>query len=192
MDHQPHLIAFRISSIPAIIAGVTVGSVLLVALATLLFLFLRRRRNMRSRPRVLIDDMDDDFGKSNKFRRNRSRNDLPESHRLEPFPLLQAVGEMDMYSLQESEDGEQRYSRRGSAASSSTSRSLLSIKTSYSDLRKYEALGYTRGAVFEQESPISFFQHQDAGPSRPADSPVELPPAYPRTKRASSQPLAMQ
>jgi hypothetical protein len=196
MNHQPHLMVFRTSVNAAIIAGATVGSVLLVALATLLFLFMRRRRRMRLKPRVLIDEIDDDFGKPNKFRRNRSRNDLPECHRLEPFPLLQAVGETDMYSLQESEVEEQRYSRRGSAASSSTSQSLLSVKTSYSDLRKYEALGYAKGPMFEQESPVSFFQHEDAGPSRSADSPVELPPAYARNKRASikraSQLLGMQ
>ena len=74
-----------ISSIAAIIAGTTFGSVHLVALATLFFL---RRRKMRSGPRILIDEIDDDFTKSNKF---RNRNDLRERHRPEPFPLIQAV-----------------------------------------------------------------------------------------------------
>lgn len=183
---------FRTSSNVVIIASATVGSVLLVTFATLFFLSMRRRRKIRSRPRVLIDEIDDDFSRSNKFRRSQSRNDLPECHRLEPFPLLQAVGETDMYSpVQESEGGAQRYSRRGSAASSSTSRSRLSVKTSFSDLRKCEALGYTKRAMFEQESPVSYFQHEDAGPSRSADSPVELPPAYVGIKRASKL-LGMQ
>lgn len=177
---------FRTRSIIAVIAAVTVGSLLVVALA-MLVLSIWRRRKMRSRPRVLIDEIDDDLDQSNRLRRNQSRNNLPENHHLEPFPLLQAVQEKDVHSPQESESGIQRYPRRPSEASSLTSKSRLSVNTSFSG-RKYEALGYTKGAMFEQESPVSILQHGDAGPSRSPESPespIELPPAYARIKRAS-------
>jgi len=173
------LIFFPFSLIAGIIAGGTIGGVLILILAALFFLSGWRRRKMRSRPRVLIDEMDDDFPAS---RRSQSRNALPEYHRLEPFPLLQAGGETDAYSLGEYEGRRQRYLRRPSAASSSTGQSSLSVKTSYSE-RDYEALGYQKkGSTLELESPVSIIQHE---PSSSAQSPIELPPAYTNIKRIS-------
>ncbi|KAF8343579.1 hypothetical protein F5887DRAFT_972247 [Amanita rubescens] len=170
------------SLIAGIIAGGTIGGVLIFVLAGFFFLSGWRRRKMRSRPRVLIDEMDDEFPTS---RRSQSRNALPEYHRLEPFPLLQAGGETDAYSLGEYEGRRQRYLRRPSAASSSTSQSSLSVKTSYSE-RDYEALGYQKkGSTLELESPISIIQHEHVGPSNSAQSPIELPPAYTNIKRIS-------
>lgn len=171
---------FPFSLIAGIIAGVTVGGVLIFVLAALFFFSVRRRRKIRSRPRVLIDEMDDDFPTS---RRSQSRNALPEYHRLEPFPLLQAGGEINAYGPGESQGRRQRYIRRPSAASSSTSQSSLSVKTSYSE-RDYETLGYQKkGGTLEIESPISIIQH--AEPSSSAQSPIELPPAYTNIKRVS-------
>ncbi len=179
-----HLYSSLISSfslIAGIIAGGTVGGVLIFVLAASFFLSGWRRRKMRSRPRVLIDEMDDDFPAS---RRSQS-NALPEHHRLEPFPLLQAGRETDAYGLGGYEGRRQRYSRRPRAASSSTSQSSLSVKTSYS-ARDYEAFGYQKkGGTLELESPVSIIQHEHAGPSSSAQSPIELPPAYTNIKRLS-------
>ncbi|KAI0064397.1 hypothetical protein BV25DRAFT_317474 [Artomyces pyxidatus] len=156
------------SNTGAIVGGVVGGVAALLIVAILALVYLRRRRftsGTKERPVNILQDDEDD---------HHSRHDLPQYYEPEPFLVPDpTVAHTDGTSTHEDDA---RRPLSGSSASfmrpnTPGQRSMTSLST---NTRK--------SGMPPQLRPVNFIQHDDAGPSVPAETQepetIELPPAY--------------
>lgn len=157
---------------PIFSAGGVVGGVAgLLIIAFLVFLWLRRRRARRAskeRPALFIDH-DDEAPSS-----QPPQGELPVYYEPEPFTASEPTDRASTYRPGTPHDGSERPTSQSLTYLSDPQRVASPDGTSTGISRKSPIPSPLR--------PINVIQHEDAGPSLPADNlepeTVELPPAY--------------
>ncbi|GLB42253.1 hypothetical protein LshimejAT787_1102680 [Lyophyllum shimeji] len=171
------------NNVGAIVGGVVGGIVALIALGLLLLFFRRRSRVHQKQKERPVDLLNVDEGDESPpgAAQGNNRNELPEYYQPEPFTVPDPT-------VASTYDGEFGTSSEGRPLSgyTSTSRSgtpdLLSAYGGGST-----TTGNGRKGPMRQMRPVNIIQHDDAGPSVPANAEevetVELPPAYTNIKQ---------
>ncbi|KAF9788328.1 hypothetical protein BJ322DRAFT_1048293 [Thelephora terrestris] len=159
------------TNVGGIVGGVVGGVAGLLIIAILLFFWLKRRRAQRGnkdRPSLFIDHDDEDPTSQ------PLHEDLPVHFRPEPFTA--------------SEPTDRAGTPRSSTPFERSERPVSQSLTYLSDPQRVASPDVTSTGLSRKSPlppslrPVNVFQHEDAGPSLPADNQepetIELPPAY--------------